>query len=111
VVRDKKRFRALVDAVYAQHPELFPAAMSEGDALTRHSPCPGVRRIAFVHWTNGHGSHHPRAFIVIVTTGAFAPNSVLRPHVTAWVKNSDGVSDMPSMVPATRDEYAETRSP
>jgi hypothetical protein len=33
VARDKKRFRSLVDEVYAQHPELFPAAMGEGYKL------------------------------------------------------------------------------
>jgi hypothetical protein len=33
VVKDKKRFRSLVDEVYAQHPELFPAAMGEGYTL------------------------------------------------------------------------------
>ncbi len=33
VVRDKKRFRRLVDEVYAQYPELFPTAMGEGYKL------------------------------------------------------------------------------
>ena len=33
VVKDKKRFRRLVDEVYTQHPELFPAAMGEGYTL------------------------------------------------------------------------------
>jgi hypothetical protein len=33
VVKDKKRFRSLVDEVYTQHPELFPAAMGEGYTL------------------------------------------------------------------------------
>jgi hypothetical protein len=32
--------------------------------------------------------------------GAFATNSPLRPHVTALVKDSDGVSDTRSGVPA-----------
>jgi hypothetical protein len=41
--------------------------------------------------------------------GAFAPNSLRRPHVTALVKDSDGVSDTSPMVPATKDEHAETR--
>jgi hypothetical protein len=33
VVRDRKGFRGIVDEVYAQHPELFPAAMGEGYTL------------------------------------------------------------------------------
>ncbi len=33
VVRVAKRFRSLVDEQYAQHPELFPVAMSEGYVL------------------------------------------------------------------------------
>lgn len=45
VVRDNKRFRSLVDEAYAQHPELFPAAMGEGYKLhdTRVSAKLGVR--------------------------------------------------------------------
>lgn len=30
LVKDEKRFRRSVDELYAQHPELFPEAMSEG---------------------------------------------------------------------------------
>ncbi len=30
LVKDDKRFRRYVDALYAQHPELFPVAMSDG---------------------------------------------------------------------------------
>ena len=33
VVKDSQRFRSLVDAAYAQHPHLFPAAMSGGYKL------------------------------------------------------------------------------
>ncbi len=45
VVRDNKRFRSLVDEAYAQHPELFPAAMGEGYQLhdTQVSVKLGVR--------------------------------------------------------------------
>jgi hypothetical protein len=69
-------------------PVVLPALFAMSADMTFSSPSL-VKAEVFVHSTNGHRS----------------------PHVTAWVKDSDGVTDTQSMVPATRDEHAETRRP